>query len=85
MSDKIFPEDKAVDAADRKRAQGDWIVSSLKKLSEVVYTKGKFQTLSQADILSAFVPDDKVNRSGACADLNLFLTHHSKVPACSGQ
>ena len=85
MSNKIFPEDKSVDAADRKRAQGDWIVASLKKLSEVVHLKGKFQTLSQADILTAFMPDDKTNKSDLCADLNLFLTHHNKVPACSGQ
>jgi hypothetical protein len=85
MSDKLFPEDKSVNAVDRKKAQGEWIVSSLRRLSDVVYVKGKFQTLSQADILSAFVPEDKTNRSELCADLNLFLTHHNKVPACSGQ
>ncbi len=86
MSDKLFPEDKATSLEDRKKTQGEWIIASLKKLSETVYIKGKSQVLSQADILNSFVPDEKIGRSEVCTDLNNFLTvHESKVVACLGQ
>ena len=83
ISEKMFPEDKSIKSNQEiKIAQGEWIVSSLNKLSEMVYAKGKQGALTQADIMRSFVPEEKSALSLICADLNKFLAHNQKVPEC---
>lgn len=77
---------KIVDENERKVVIGEWIISSLKKLSMVVETKGQSEALTQGEILNNFVPENlnKETVSEVCSNLNIFLMNNEKASACSG-
>ncbi len=72
---------------DQERVEiAKWIISSLQKLAQTLEQNGSLKVLSQADLLSSFIPETQ-NRAllkEICADLNEFLLQHSsKISSCS--
>jgi hypothetical protein len=87
VSENMFTVGKEIAPEEKKILIGQWMIASLQKLSKIVEAKGKTAIITQADILSSFIPEveERETLARVCADFKLFLSFHSdKVTACSG-